>query len=240
MTIYFDKISTDTESVGDISAVSGQKATIQAMAQTGICLPSPYRAFFKRCLDGFIVLVSAPFVLPIVGVLALVIAIDGGNPFYRQLRVGRNGRYYKMWKLRTMVVGADDKLEAYLTEDASAKAEWDSTQKLKSDPRITSFGCLLRKSSLDELPQLWNVLMGDMSLVGPRPMLPDQQDLYSGSAYYRLRPGITGSWQVSDRNNSTFAERAWFDTNYDRKLSFKTDLQLLLATVRVVLRATGY
>ena len=174
-----------------------------------------------------------------VGVLALLISIDGGNPFYHQLRVGRNGRYYKMWKLRTMVVGADDRLEAYLTEDAKAKAEWDSTQKLKSDPRITRFGCILRKSSLDELPQLWNVLKGDMSLVGPRPMLPDQQDLYSGSAYCRLRPGITGPWQVSDRNNSTFAERVWFDTNYDRKLSFKTDLQLLLATVRVALRATG-
>ena len=105
---------------------------------------------------------------------------------------------------------------------------------------ITRFGRVLRKSSLDELPQLWNVLLGDMSLVGPRPMMPCQRDLYPGSAYYRLRPGITGPWQVSRRNESTFADRARFDTDYDQTLSLGTDLGLLISTVRVVVRATGY
>jgi len=97
----------------------------------------------------------------------------------------------------------------------------------------------LRKSSLDELPQLWNVLIGDMSLVGPRPMLLEQQELYPGSAYYALRPGLTGTWQISDRNLSTFAQRAEFDADYERRLSFGTDLRILVATVGVVLRATG-
>lgn len=139
-----------------------------------------------------------------------------------------------------MIVNADAQLETYLASDPTARAEWDSTQKLKVDPRITRFGRILRKSSLDELPQLWNVLKGDMSLVGPRPMMPCQRDLYPGSAYYRLRPGITGPWQVSRRNESTFADRARFDTDYDRTLSLGTDIGLLISTVRVVVRATGY
>jgi lipopolysaccharide/colanic/teichoic acid biosynthesis glycosyltransferase len=145
-----------------------------------------------------------------------------------------------MWKLRSMVAGADAALESYLASDPVARAEWDSTQKLKSDPRITRFGRVLRKSSLDELPQLWNVLLGDMSLVGPRPMMPSQQEIYPGQAYYRLRPGITGPWQVSRRNESTFADRARFDEHYEETLSFKTDVGLLIGTVRVVMRATGY
>jgi exopolysaccharide production protein ExoY len=199
-----------------------------------------YRRAGKRVLDILLVLLALPVVLPVVLALALAVARDGGNPFYRQKRIGREGAPYTMWKLRSMVLEADNKLEACLAADPAARAEWDSTQKLKSDPRITRFGRLLRKSSLDELPQLWNVLKGDMSLVGPRPMMPDQQPLYPGTAYFRLRPGITGLWQVSERNNSTFADRAGFDAQYDRDLSFATDAALILATVRVVLRATGH
>lgn len=119
-------------------------------------------------------------------------------------------------------------------------AEWESTQKLKHDPRITRFGRFLRKSSLDELPQLWNVLKGDMSLVGPRPMLPEQRGLYPGLAYYELRPGLTGTWQVSERNESTFSKRAEFDRGYFESLSFLGDLNVLARTVSVVLRGTGY
>jgi lipopolysaccharide/colanic/teichoic acid biosynthesis glycosyltransferase len=145
-----------------------------------------------------------------------------------------------MWKLRTMVDNADERLEAYLEANPEARSEWDSSQKLKDDPRITRVGRMLRRTSLDELPQVLNVLTGDMSLVGPRPMMPSQRTLYPGSAYYRLRPGITGSWQVTDRNDSTFADRARFDTAYERELSLATDVKILLATVRVVLRGTGY
>lgn len=199
-----------------------------------------YRNRLKRVFDVCAVCICAPFVVLAVFALALFVARDGGNPFYCQNRVGLDGRIYRMWKLRSMVVGADEKLEEYLAANPEARQEWDSTQKLKSDPRITRFGRILRKSSMDELPQLWNVLKGDMSLVGPRPMMPSQQDLYSGQAYYRLRPGITGIWQVSRRNETTFADRAHFDQDYDRTLSLSTDLVLLIKTVRVVLRATGY
>ena len=153
--------------------------------------------------------------------------------FYRQARVGRGGRIYRIWKLRSMVMNADQKLEAHLAADPAARAEWDETQKLKRDPRITRFGRLIRKSSLDELPQLWNVLIGDMSLVGPRPMMPDQRALYPGRAYYALRPGITGPWQVSERNATSFADRARFDDKYhDRDLSLATDVRLLRPTVK--------
>lgn len=199
-----------------------------------------YRGFFKRLIDVALIVVALPVVLPVVLLLAVLVKSDGGPAFYSQARVGRNGRIYTMWKLRSMVLGADAKLEAHLASDPAARAEWDKTQKLKCDPRITRFGRLLRKSSLDELPQLWNVFVGDMSLVGPRPMLPEQRALYPGKAYYDLRPGITGVWQVSQRNDSTFAERAIFDDRYSQDLSLVTDAKLLLATVRVVLHATGH
>lgn len=199
-----------------------------------------YRSVGKRVLDVVLCVLGAPFALLLIGVSALIVARDGGHPFYSQDRVGRNGRIYRMWKLRTMVLDADAKLEAYLAGDTAARAEWDKDQKLKSDPRITRFGTLLRRSSLDEMPQLWNVFKGDMSLVGPRPMMPEQEILYPGRDYYALRPGVTGSWQVSDRNQSSFAQRATFDTSYNRNVSLMEDIRILAATVRVVLRATGY
>jgi exopolysaccharide production protein ExoY len=199
-----------------------------------------YRVFLKRFFDISLVVLAAPVVLIVVGVVALLVASDGGRPFYTQDRVGRGGRVFTIWKLRSMVADADERLEAHLISDAAARAEWDAMQKLKSDPRTTRIGRMIRKCSVDELPQLWNVLVGDMSLVGPRPMMPSQQEIYFGSAYYRLRPGITGPWQVSARNESTFADRARFDTDYDKNLSLRTDLGLLMATVRVVLRGTGH
>ena len=199
-----------------------------------------YRSLGKRIVDIGLVLLAAPAIVFVVALLAVLVALDGGRPFYTQQRIGRNGRVYTMWKLRSMVADADARLEAHLAADPAARAEWDSTQKLKADPRITAFGRFLRKSSLDELPQLWNVLKGDMSLVGPRPMMTCQRDLYPGTDYYDLRPGITGPWQVSSRNDTTFADRARFDAAYNREISFVTDIRLLLATVRVVLRATGH
>ena len=207
-------------------------------------LPPRGRSFYtlagKRMIDLLLVLIAAPAVVFCVSILAVVIARDGGSPFFSQMRIGKDGRPYRMWKLRTMVSDADARLAAHISADPVAQDEWHRTQKLRGDPRVTRFGRILRKTSLDELPQLWNVLKGDMSLVGPRPMLPNQQPLYPGSAYYRLRPGITGMWQVSSRNNSEFVERAAFDQEYERRLSFVTDLRLLLATLVVVLRGTGH
>ena len=203
-------------------------------------MDGPYELGLKRIFDILCVLLAAPFILPLIGVLALMVARVGSTPFYRQKRVGRGGQIYQIWKLRTMVADADALLSDYLANNPEAAAEWALTQKLKQDPRITSIGHALRKSSLDELPQLWNVLIGDMSLVGPRPMMPEQQDMYPGRAYYSQRPGITGTWQVSKRNESTFADRARFDTDYAADISFVNDIKLLLATVRVVLKGTGY
>lgn len=202
--------------------------------------PGFYRRFAKRAFDVSLVLLAAPVVLPVIAFLAMLVAIDGGNPFYLQERIGAGGRTFRMWKLRTMVPDAKAALDTLLARDETARIEWETTQKLKSDPRITRVGGFLRRSSLDELPQLWNVFKGDMSLVGPRPMMPEQQILYSGDSYYRLRPGITGPWQVSARNLSTFAERAEFDLDYDLNLSLPTDLRILSSTVRVILRATGH
>ena len=198
-----------------------------------------YRDSVKRHMDFIIVVLAGPIIVVVVALLALIVFVDGGKPFYVQERVGLNGRVFRMWKLRTMEVDADQRLEGHLAADPAAKLEWSTTQKLENDPRITRFGGLLRKSSLDELPQFWNVLMGSMSLVGPRPMMPCQRTLYVGDAYYRLRPGITGPWQVSLRHHSSFADRALYDFKYEQILSLKTDLRILIKTVRVVCARTG-
>lgn len=199
-----------------------------------------YRGVFKRALDVAAVLLAAPVVAPLIIGLALCVRRDGGGAFYTQLRVGLDGRHFRMWKLRSMVSDADDRMADYLAANPQARVEWEQTQKLKSDPRITPFGQFLRKSSLDELPQLWNVLLGEMSLVGPRPIMLNQQALYPGTAYYRLRPGITGYWQTEGRNSTTFEARAIYDEAYDTDLSLATDLKVLTRTVGVVMKCTGY
>lgn len=199
-----------------------------------------YRDKIKRFFDIVATLIIIPIISPIIALMALIIAFDGHSPFYTQLRVGKNGRIFRIWKLRTMVQNADDLLEAHLAENPAARIEWDTTQKLKNDPRITFVGRVLRKTSVDELPQLLNVLNGTMSLVGPRPMMVCQQAAYPGKGYYGLRPGITGPWQVSDRNTVSFSDRARYDDEYYQTVSLKTDALLLLRTVSVVVRGTGY
>lgn len=200
-----------------------------------------YPAYGKRLLDIFGVLAGAAVVVPVVLLLALIIFLqDYKNPFYSQQRVGRKGKLYTMWKLRSMIPNAHQVLDEYLQSNPAAYTEWETTQKLKKDPRVTPLGRLIRASSLDELPQLWNVFIGDMSLIGPRPILPEQRDLYLGKAYTTLRPGITGLWQVSRRNEASFVTRAKLDEDYAHTLSFKTDIKILFLTVWVVFCATGY
>ena len=201
-----------------------------------------YRDGFKRLFDIALVIAALPLALPIILLAALALWLEGGNPFFGQKRLGLGGRVFVMRKLRTMVPDAEARLEACLKADPALRHEWDTTQKLRRDPRITPLGRFLRKSSLDELPQLWNVLTGDMSLVGPRPMLPEQVHLYGGdtTSYMALRPGLTGLWQISERNEGYFARRAISDERYDRNLSFLLDLKVIAATFLVVLRGTGY
>lgn len=198
-----------------------------------------YARVFKRVFDVVAVLAASPVILVVLLVIGILIKRDGGPVFYAQKRIGRDGRPFTCWKLRSMVVDADDRLAEYLAENPEANAEWVVSQKLTNDPRITWLGHFIRKSSIDELPQLWNVLIGDMSLVGPRPFMPEQKSLYKGNSYYLLRPGVTGFWQVSDRNKTSFASRAVFDNRYAAELSFGTDIRLILRTIGVVLRATG-
>lgn len=237
MVVHFQKFPA-SETVVPTAAPSS-KPVHAALSSTG-SRRGVYAGFAKRALDVTFIILALPVALPLLVLMALLAALDGASPFYLQKRVGRGGRIFQMLKIRTMVPDADALLESYLESNPAARQEWEETQKLKADPRITRFGRFLRKTSLDELPQLWNVLIGEMSIVGPRPMMLDQQVLYPGRAYYRLRPGITGPWQVSDRNHGTFAGRAKFDSDYEANLSLATDLSILVRTVSVVIRRTGY
>lgn len=220
---------------------------LETSDDTNVSKPEPgtrrrtiYHHGAKRGLDILFVLLTLPISLPLILGMMCLVALNGGSPIYRQKRLGRNGRIFQMLKIRTMVPGAEALLGDYLGKTPEAQREWNETQKLKNDPRITRIGAFLRKSSLDELPQLLNVLVGDMSLVGPRPMMVDQKALYPGTAYFDLRPGITGPWQVSDRNQTSFAARAGYDARYLASMSFILDGVILLKTIRVVLRGTGY
>ncbi len=190
-------------------------------------------------MDLLIVLAAAPFLIPFFLIIGALVALDGHAPIFRQERVGMSGKRFFMLKFRTMVPDAEERLKSYLASNPEAKAEWVEKQKLTRDPRITTIGQILRRTSVDELPQLLNVISGDMSLVGPRPMMPCQQALYPGHAYYRLRPGLTGSWQVSERHTSNFAERATYDDSYETQLTFANDVKILAKTVGVVFRCTG-
>ena len=227
MTVHFEPIKdADPSGVGGYTSHSEAKSSF-------------YRSYGKRLLESAVIIASAPVVLPVMLLVTVLLLVTGQSPFYFQQRVGRAGRLFTIWKFQTMVPNADAALEAYLKDNPDARAEWDATQKLKDDPRVTLVGKFLRKSSLDELPQLINVLKGDMSLIGPRPMLPEQRSLYPGAAYYKLRPGITGPWQVSERNESEFKDRARYDAGYLRDVSLREDARLFGRTLGVMVRGTG-
>ena len=211
-----------------------------APAAAPLELSGLYARFGKRVLDIALILLSLPITLPIIVLCALALWIESGPPFYWQDRIGRGGRRFRIVKLRTMVRDADALLAKYIATDPAIREEWNRTQKLRNDPRITRVGNLLRVTSFDELPQLWNVLKGEMSLVGPRPMLPEQAELYGDDACYTsVRPGITGLWQVSARNEREFSYRAKVDAVYCRSVSLWRDLVLMVRTVGVVVRGTG-
>ena len=235
-------------------AVNGAKRKIQAMNATlyddvavtparQLPVIRGYGLWGKRVFDVLIVLAMLPIAVPIIGLVWAMTALDGGGGFFTQERVGRGGGIFRCWKIRTMVRDADNRLLQLIAQDEAIAQEWQFTQKLHHDPRITRLGQLLRKTSIDELPQLWNVLVGDMSLIGPRPFTPQQQPLYdqlpSAEAYYALRPGISGLWQVACRNDGGFDERARYDHAYAEGLTFWQDLRIIGRTVQVVCHATG-
>lgn len=201
-----------------------------------------YTSFGKRAFDLGFGLAISPLVLPAIGVLWLLSRRDGGAGLFSHTRVGQNGREFRCLKIRTMVPDAEARLVAHLAADATARSEWARDVKLKQDPRVTKLGAFLRKSSLDELPQLFNVLRGDMSFVGPRPVPRTELDAQYGpkkDVYLALKPGITGLWQVSGRNDVSYARRIKLDARYLAKRSLGLDLKIMVKTVFAVLSRTG-
>lgn len=195
-----------------------------------------------RVLDITLILLAAPYIILAFLILAFLVKLDSPGPvFYRQIRIGRFGRKFSVYKFRTMVQNADRVLQDYLDKSPELKVEWLATHKLKQDPRVTRLGALLRTWSLDELPQLWNIIIGDMGLVGPRPIVDAEIEKYGKcfELYTQVRPGLTGLWQVSGRNNTTYERRVELDEYYVRNRSLKLDLQILLKTVLVVLKKDG-
>jgi exopolysaccharide production protein ExoY len=195
-----------------------------------------------RVLDVLISLVVLVFMIPAMVVVALAIKLqDGGPVLFRQTRVGFGGRTFQCWKFRTMVVDAEQRLKALLDSSAAARLEWAADQKLRSDPRITWLGAFLRKSSLDELPQIINVLKGEMSLVGPRPIVLAEVERYGRwfRHYCAVRPGVTGLWQISGRNDVSYEKRVAFDVAFARTYSVGLYIRILFATVPAVLMRSG-
>lgn len=197
---------------------------------------------FKRYMDIVFSIFGLLILAPLLGIVALVIHWESpGDVFYRQARLGRKGHVFNLLKFRTMYQNANEILRTEFASNPQLKNEWDRYQKIKEDPRLTRSGKLLRRLSLDELPQLWNVLKGEMSLVGPRPIMVDQLELYGENIkeYFQVAPGITGLWQVSGRNQTTFARRAELDLEYIQRWSVWLDIYVLLRTIKVVIWQQG-
>jgi Undecaprenyl-phosphate galactose phosphotransferase WbaP len=195
-----------------------------------------------RVLDISMILLAAPYILLAFLVIMILIKLDSKGPvFYRQSRIGRHGRKFHVYKFRTMVQNADQILQTYLDDSPELRAEWLATHKLKQDPRVTRVGAVLRKLSLDELPQLWNIWIGDMSVIGPRPIVDDEVEKYGNcfQLYIQVRPGLTGLWQVSGRNDTTYERRVELDEYYILNRSLSLDLQIIWKTIFVVVGRKG-
>ncbi len=196
----------------------------------------------KRIMDLTIIILAIPFLIPLFGLVAFLIKLDSpGSVFYKQERIGIGGKIFNMWKFRSMYQDSEKKLNEYLTTNPNFKAEYEVSHKLKDDPRVTRIGKILRKFSIDELPQLINVLTNEMSLVGPRPFMPEEIGFYEKcySLYTYVLPGVTGLWQISGRSNVTYSTRVNMDEYYLRNWSIWLDIHILSRTVMVVLRGRG-
>lgn len=195
----------------------------------------------KRAFDVVVASLALIILSPLLLTLATIIGLSGGNAIFGQSRVGQNGSAFKCFKFRSMVSNSQEILTELLANDPVARSEWEQDRKLKNDPRITPFGRFIRRTSLDELPQLFNVLRGDMSLVGPRPVVEDELDYYADkqNLYCLVRPGITGLWQVSGRNDVSYDERVNLDSWYSRNWSLWYDIVIIMKTLKVVLNRAG-
>ncbi len=196
----------------------------------------------KRATDIALALLGIILALPVFALIAVLVALDGGPVLYSHQRIGKNGQNFGCLKFRTMILGAQDCLDEYLACNPEERQEWEQHQKLMFDPRTTAIGQFLRKTSLDELPQLFNVLVGDMSFVGPRPVTQAELLHFYGRKarfYTSIRPGITGPWQISGRSEIGYSQRVLLDTRYAMRHSLMEDLVILMRTPAAILSGRG-
>ncbi len=197
----------------------------------------------KRVIDIIAAMIGIVLLAPLTAIIYVMERAigDRGPVFYTQTRIGENGKLFKMYKYRSMVVGAEKKLEEYISENEELKQEYKKYKKLGKDPRITKVGKLLRKTSLDEFPQFINILKGEMTLVGPRPYLPQEKEEMNG--YFKsitsLRPGLTGLWQISGRSEVSFVDRLEMDMNYYNNRALKNDMKIIGKTIEKVIKKEG-
>lgn len=203
----------------------------------------PFSRFIKRSFDILFSLAVLTLLSPLFLIIAFLIRLTSrGNPIFGHERIGRGGKPFVCYKFRTMYVDAPIRLQGLLNRHSDLKAEWEKTHKLKNDPRVTPLGKLLRKTSLDEFPQFWNVLKGDLSVVGPRPVVENELQTHFGTKaplIISVRPGVTGLWQVSGRSNTSYAERVLLDETYINTQSFLLDLKLIIKTLPAVFFSKG-
>jgi lipopolysaccharide/colanic/teichoic acid biosynthesis glycosyltransferase len=221
--------------------LAGRSLERQQRADSG---PSDFFRYrvVKRFCDIFLILISLPIILLVVGAVSVVVKASSPGPvFYSHRRIRKGGAFFSMWKFRTMCVNSAEVLEDYLAQHPAARAEWNRTHKLRNDPRITRLGVILRRYSLDELPQLWNVLMGQMSLVGPRPIVAAEVEKYGDcfERYCRAKPGLTGLWQVSGRSELSYDARVALDCEYVEHWSLTKDFLILSRTFSSVVNQDG-
>jgi Undecaprenyl-phosphate galactose phosphotransferase WbaP len=224
-------------SISDAVGLVGEHARLQR---------GPRRLFryrvIKRGLDLFLVILFSPILLLTMALIAAAIRLDSPGPiFFSHRRICRHGSFFSIWKFRTMCANSQQVLEEYLNEHPEARIEWRKTHKLKNDPRVTPIGNFLRRTSLDELPQLWNVFTGSMSLVGPRPIVATEVEKYGPyfADYCLVKPGVTGLWQISGRSKTTYTERVQLDRQYAHNWSLLEDVRILSKTLPSVVNQDG-
>lgn len=225
---------TSTQHIKDIDGIIGFSSTHNLTFKSNL--------FFKRLLDIFLIVFTSPVLVPVFLLLMLLTKITSRGPvFYGHKRVGKNGKEFSCWKFRSMNIRSQEMLEEILATDPVRKAEWEAERKFKDDPRVTKFGKILRKTSLDELPQLINVLTGQMSFVGPRPVTAPELEKYGKYKDYVLSvsPGLSGMWQISGRSETSYEERIYYDTYYIQNWSVWLDIWILIKTFGVVLVGKG-
>ncbi|MCR5723546.1 MAG: undecaprenyl-phosphate galactose phosphotransferase WbaP [Treponema sp.] len=226
--------STLTSSVRDFGGILGVSSTHQLTKRRGLVI--------KRIIDLLLLLISSPLVLPVTVIVALLVKCTSKGPiFYGHKRIGKNGREFKCWKFRSMVIDADKQLEKILAENPEMRAEWEKDRKFTNDPRVTPIGKILRKTSIDELPQFFNILTGEMSFIGPRPVTTPELEKYGTQAEFILsvQPGLSGMWQISGRSDTGYEERITLDSYYIQNWSIWLDLWIIIKTVYVVVKGKG-